>query len=143
MRRLLPVLLGALVACSDGVPTTPVRFHVGARTVTIHAEVADDEAERQRGLMGRRSLPGDRGMLFVWPEEAVRSFYMYRTLIPLEIVGILDGAVTGVYQMVPCPDADPARCPTTTVGRVDAALEVTPGTAAREGIVRGTRVSIG
>lgn len=56
---------------------------------TIHQikiEIADDDYKRETGLMYRESLGGDQGMLFVFPDEAERGFYMKNTHIPLDIV---------------------------------------------------------
>lgn len=52
----------------------------------IEVEIADDDYERETGLMYRRELGADQGMLFVFPDEAERSFYMKNTYIPLDII---------------------------------------------------------
>ena len=72
----------------------------GADTVT--AEVADTEDARQQGLMYREQLAEGEGMLFVWTDEAIRSFWMKDTLIPLD-VAFLDRAFTviNISQMDP------------------------------------------
>jgi len=65
-------------------------------------EIADDEAERSKGLMFRESLPENEGMLFVY--EAARSlgFWMRNTLIPLDIAYIDDqGRIIDIQQMEP------------------------------------------
>jgi len=49
-------------------------------------EVADDTSEQEIGLMNRTSLAEDSGMLFVFPDSAVRHFWMKNTLIPLDIL---------------------------------------------------------
>jgi uncharacterized membrane protein (UPF0127 family) len=54
----------------------------------VSAEVADTPQERALGLMGRVSLAPDTGMLFIYPDEAVRSFWMKNTPIPLSIAYI-------------------------------------------------------
>lgn len=51
-------------------------------------EIADDEYERQTGLMYRRSMTDKQGMLFIFPLEDYRSFYMKNTYIPLDIIYI-------------------------------------------------------
>ena len=53
--------------------------------VTIVAEVADEPHERQKGLMHRKELQTNHGMLFVYTEMKHRSFWMKNTLIPLSI----------------------------------------------------------
>ncbi len=62
---------------------------------TVRAEVARTSSERSRGLMYRESLPEDGGMLFVYDDEAPRSFWMENTLVPLDIA-FLDSSLTVV-----------------------------------------------
>lgn len=52
----------------------------------IAAEIADNPDEWEKGLMFKESLPPDSGMLFVFPDEALRSFWMKNTLIPLDMI---------------------------------------------------------
>src|SRR3989344_7880186 len=49
-------------------------------------EIADENAERMKGLMNRTSMDADRGMLFIWEEEEIYSFWMKDTLIPLDMI---------------------------------------------------------
>jgi uncharacterized membrane protein (UPF0127 family) len=51
-------------------------------------EIADDDAERQRGMMHREPLADDRGMLFQFPDVAERGFWMHNTPNPLDIIYI-------------------------------------------------------
>ena len=52
----------------------------------VDIEIADTEYERQTGLMYRKAMEEDQGMLFIYPNEAPRSFYMKNTYIPLDII---------------------------------------------------------
>ncbi len=54
----------------------------------IDIEIADNEYQIQTGLMYRKSMQDDQGMLFIFPEEATRSFYMKNTEFPLDIIFI-------------------------------------------------------
>lgn len=56
--------------------------------VNLDIEVADEEGERMRGLMDRLNLPDNAGMLFVFDEDAPRSFWMKNTFISLDIIFI-------------------------------------------------------
>jgi len=56
------------------------------RNKEIFVEIADTEKEVKRGLMGRKDLPEDHGMLFIFPIEAQYSFWMKDTLIPLDLI---------------------------------------------------------
>lgn len=53
---------------------------------TVDIEIADNEYERSTGLMYRESMEEHQGMLFIYPDEAPRSFYMKNTYIPLDII---------------------------------------------------------
>lgn len=69
---------------------------------TIEAEVARTAEERARGLMYRDELPEDTGMLFVFEDAAIRSFWMQNTYIPLDIA-YLDPSfrILSIHQMEP------------------------------------------
>lgn len=54
----------------------------------IDIEIADNEYERQTGLMYRTSMEQNQGMLFIFEDEQPRSFYMKNTSIPLDILFI-------------------------------------------------------
>jgi uncharacterized membrane protein (UPF0127 family) len=114
MRRSFAIVLLAvsLLACGGQEPASGpdhvVRFPGSATTLAV--SVADDDAERARGLMGVETLPADQGMAFVWDGPTETTFWMKDTLIPLSIafVGADDRIVT-IAEMTPCR-ADP--CPT-------------------------------
>lgn len=53
---------------------------------TIDLEIADTEYERQLGLMKRKSMEENQGMLFIFPDETMRSFWMLNTFIPLDMI---------------------------------------------------------
>ncbi|MGJ8549815.1 DUF192 domain-containing protein [Winogradskyella wichelsiae] len=55
---------------------------------TIDIEIADDEYTTQTGLMYRNQLKVNHGMLFIFPDTQMRSFYMKNTKIPLDIIYI-------------------------------------------------------
>jgi uncharacterized protein len=84
-------------------PTSTVTFAGGAE---LAVAVADDDAERRRGLMGVEQLPADEGMAFVFDEPVSGTFWMKNTLIPLSIAFVgEDGNVVGVLDMEPCATA--------------------------------------
>jgi uncharacterized protein len=56
--------------------------------VKIDIEIADDDAKRERGLMYRRQMEVAHGMLFIFPEEDLLSFWMKNTYLPLDILYI-------------------------------------------------------
>ncbi len=92
---------GAAPAADPTVRT--VRITVAGHPVTV--EVADDEEERQRGLMFRDSLPDSHGMLFVYEDQKLLSFWMRNTRIPLDVAFIdRSGRIVDIQQMEPMTD---------------------------------------
>ncbi|WP_311952122.1 DUF192 domain-containing protein [Halomonas garicola] len=130
-------------------PSAPDRhtavIHTAGGPQRLEVEIVDTPAQRARGLMGRRELGEEHGMLFVYgqTQPGSRGFWMYRTLIPLDIAFIDgDGRIVSLQTMPPCESADAARCPAYTPGSAyQAALEVNAGYFASRGIVEGDCVS--
>ena len=96
--RGVALVAGIFIACASlaaqtvAQPKLPVmELRVGGKQ--IHAEIADDEAEREVGLMFRKSLAGEEGMLFVMPQTGPVAFWMKNTSLPLTIA-YLDTAGT-------------------------------------------------
>ncbi|MGH3058284.1 MAG: DUF192 domain-containing protein, partial [Gaiellaceae bacterium] len=80
-----------------------------AGEVEVAVEVADDDEERQVGLMNRESLPADAGMIFLFEEDASGGFWMKDTLIPLSIAfADAGGTIVRILDMEPC-EADPCQ----------------------------------
>lgn len=70
-------------------------------------EIADDDEERRLGLSGREKLDDGRGMLFVYEESGVKSFWMKDMLIPIDIIWInSEGEVVHIEEGV-SPDTYP------------------------------------
>lgn len=107
----LPVVSCTEATNSVGVsPITAVTLHGDAGPVRVSVEEADTPDEREHGLMDRRSLGVDEGMVFVFDGATDGSFWMKDTLIPLSIAfWNEDGRIVGIRDMDPCT-ADP--CPT-------------------------------
>jgi uncharacterized membrane protein (UPF0127 family) len=112
-----------------------VRPGTGAVLLMVDAELAITRETRTRGLMERPSLPADQGMLFLFEVTQPLSFWMFNTLIPLDIIfADAERRITSIYGSVP-PCRPPLRCPLyTSHGPAQFVLEVNAGTAARVGI---------
>ena len=68
----------------------------------ITAEVASTDAERSRGLMHRRMLPENRGMLFVFAEPALHAMWMVNTYVPLSVAFLdANGVIINIEDMAP------------------------------------------
>ena len=71
---------------AKGAPLEPLTVTTSTGEHRFMVEIADDDAERQRGLMEREPLADDRGMLFEFPDVAERGFWMRNTPSPLDII---------------------------------------------------------
>src|SRR5437868_8281698 len=146
-------LAGALIACSPQAPAAPqvnngVQVDNGAQTglqqvpLTIHSttgdhrftvEVAATPGQQETGLMFRRSLAGDRGMIFPYDPPQDVAFWMQHTLIPLDIIFIRsDGTIVRIthakaLDLTPLPSGEP----------IAAVLEIRGGRAAELGVKEG------
>jgi len=107
-------------------------------TVSVSVEIANNTATRMKGLMGRKSLGAEEGMLFVFDRPGKHSFWMMNTTIPLDAIFIAEnGSVVDIIAMQPC-GWNVTNCPT-YAPKTEAkyVLEVNPGFAARNRIVVG------
>jgi uncharacterized protein len=112
-----------------------IRTDKGLRTFTV--EVADSPIRQEYGLMCRKVLAPDRGMLFLFSSQQPRYFWMRNTLIPLDIIYIAaDGKVVSITRNArplddtPLPSAGPAKF----------VLELAGGRAAQIGLLPGDQV---
>ena len=110
-----------------------------ALTIAGHkltAEVAATNPERMQGLMHRRMMPENRGMVFVFTEDAHHAMWMENTYIPLSVAFIDgNGVIANIEDMKPhTRDAHPAVKP------VRYALEMNLGWFAKRGIKPGTKI---
>jgi uncharacterized membrane protein (UPF0127 family) len=71
---------------AEGRPLEPLTIITASGEHRFMVEIADDDAERERGLMERPPLADDRGMLFQFPDVAERGFWMRNTPSPLDII---------------------------------------------------------
>jgi len=105
---------------------------------TVLAEVAATPAERSEGLMYRDELAEDAGMLFVFQQPAIQSFWMANTYIPLDIAYIdASYRITDILQMEPL---DTGSYPSTKPALF--ALEVIKGWFEEKGIAAGAQADI-
>ena len=110
---------------------------------TIQADVVDTPLDRERGLMFRRKLARDYGMLFVFPAQRSMTFWMKNTLVPLDMVFLdRDKKITTVFERVKestekTPDSDVARAG----GIALYVLELPAGAAKRHKLAQGQTLS--
>jgi uncharacterized membrane protein (UPF0127 family) len=118
-------------------PLEPLQVKTMKGVQAFTVEVARTERQREYGLMCRRALAPDRGMLFVFDRPTPQMFWMRNTLIPLDIVYIgADGRVVSISRNVQPLDESgaPSGAPAQFV------LEIAAGRAAQIGLLPGDRV---
>ena len=101
------------------------------------AEVADDEAEKETGMMFRKSMADGEAMLFVLGRPQHASFWMRNTILPLSVAYLnAAGTILEIYDLKP-------RDETPVSSKFDSivyAIEVPQGWFLKNGILPGTRV---
>jgi uncharacterized membrane protein (UPF0127 family) len=109
----------------------------GGQKQSFRVEVARNDADRAQGLMFRRSMPADQGMLFDFGRVEPISMWMQNTYLPLDMLFIRpDGTIARIAA-----NTEPLSTRTIPSGEpVLAVLELNAGTAARLGIKPGDRV---
>ena len=122
-------------ARSAGLEALQIVTATGAHDFQV--EIARDDASRARGLMDRRFMPADHGMLFEFDREAPQTFWMKDTYIPLDMIFISRaGIVTNIVA-----DAEPLSERTIPSGPpCMAVLELNGGVAAKIGLKVGDKV---
>jgi hypothetical protein len=134
MKRLLLIC----TLCLSGL-TAQAAMPQAELTINKHrltAEVAHTDADRMQGLMHRRMLPENRGMLFVFPNVAYHGMWMMNTYIPLSVAFIDEaGVIVNIEDMQPhTRDSRTAKNP------VRYALEMNLGWFRRRGIGPGAKI---
>jgi uncharacterized membrane protein (UPF0127 family) len=133
MRSVLLLMLAAAPALAQELPT--VQLSAGMHL--IRAEVAADFATRARGLMHRKSLAQNAGMVFRFDQPGVHCMWMKNTYIPLS-VAFLDekGTIVNIADMQ--PHSEQSHC---SARPALYALEMTRGWFAERGIKAGSRLA--
>ncbi|MEQ1849159.1 MAG: DUF192 domain-containing protein [Candidatus Peribacteraceae bacterium] len=141
MKHVLIAALFATIlsACGPTEEITITSFD-GSESVQVTVELAVTPEEQKRGLMARTNLDEDAGMVFIFEQEKILSFWMKNTLIPLQII-FFDGqgAFVSVADMVPC---ETEECPLSKSASIAKyALEVNPGFRELHGITPGWKLT--
>lgn len=121
------------------VPSASISFLDAKEAPTLTVEVMSTDAHRTRGLMFRRELAEEKGMLFVFPDVDVRTFWMRNTCLPLDMLFVTDdGFIAGIVENVPTMN-DAGRTVSCPVRYV---LEVNAGFARRHGVKPGQKLRL-
>ena len=134
MRIIRIVLIFVLLLCGSCMAGGP---YVELKGERFSVELAQTQEKQALGLMFRDSLPDDHGMLFIFPREARRSFWMKNCRIPLDIF-YFDGNLALVSVSESTPPCRTQRCPSyPSEGPARYVLELNAGKAAQLGIKTG------
>lgn len=129
------LLISLVISCLSARAQMPeITLTISGQKLT--AEVAASNPERQQGLMHRRMMPENRGMLFVFAEEAQHAMWMKNTYIPLSVAFVdSKGIITNIEDMKPhTEDSHPAT------RAVRYALEMNQGWFTKRGIKAGAKI---
>ncbi len=132
-KRLILILLLLLVSCQH---QSSVTLH----EKKIFVETANTDEQRSVGLMYRTNLDPNKGMLFVYPNEDTRGFWMKNTLIPLDMIFI-----NSHFKIIDIHSAEPCKnecIPYGSAGKAQYVLEVNKNYAQQNNIHQGDTVEI-
>ena len=130
----LSALIGSSPAQAE--PLQPLEFVTASGPHEFRVELADTPSERAKGLMYRRSMPQNQGMLFDFHDEVPVMMWMKNTYIPLDMVFVSrDGFVTRI-----APNAVPMSEDTISGGMAYAVIELNSGVAEKIGLKPGDLV---
>jgi len=124
--------LSAAPACADALQSLTIHTSTGDHVFSV--EIAATPPTREVGLMNRRFMPMDRGMLFEFEREEPVAFWMKNTYIPLDMIFIArSGKVTRIAERAEplsetvIPSGGPAAAVLELNGGVAAAIGIRPG----------------
>jgi uncharacterized membrane protein (UPF0127 family) len=103
-------LLASLLFIAGSALAEMPRTELTAGFHRIDAEVAANQSDRSQGLMHRRSLGANQGMIFVFPVTATHCFWMKNTPLPLAIAFLDEkGVIVDIDEMA--PETETSHCP--------------------------------
>lgn len=100
MKKIIIVIILLVIVLSCKGEGRTVRLQISDKIIDV--EISDTEQSRAMGLMHRKSLKENSGMLFIFKDEQRLSFWMKNTIIPLSIAYISrSGEIKEIHQMYP------------------------------------------
>jgi uncharacterized membrane protein (UPF0127 family) len=132
----LALILG-LAAKAASLPVATISVDTPKGPAAFKVEMANDAAAQEKGLMFRKAMAANAGMLFDFHNTVMTTFWMKNTILPLDIIFIRsDGTISSIagnavpYSEAPIPSSEPVR----------AVLEINAGRAKALGIEPGDKV---
>ncbi len=126
-----------------GAQNLPIAAQIVVKKKTINLEVANSSQEQAIGLMFRRSMPSDRGMVFNFSKPQPAQFWMKNTLIPLDMLFLNKGIIKNIQiDVPPCKDEPcPSYGPKPDV-LIDQVIELNAGRAVTLGLKVGDKLVV-
>lgn len=136
----LCLIVGCKIPVSE-LPTLTVNFVAedGKKSLPFDVEVAATEPSRRKGLMYRKLMEEHHGMLFLFPQERLNSFWMKNTILELDMLFVSkDWRVVGILDHVPPQNEAPRKVdePSQYV------IELVAGATEKFGIKKGMKVVV-
>lgn len=133
------ILVMTLLVCAACMAEGP---YVELKGERFTVEVAESQEKQALGLMFRESMPEDHGMIFLFPAEGMRSFWMKNTKIPLDIF-YFDEDLKLVSVSENTPPCRTSRCPGyPSLGPAKYVLELNAGKAEELGVQPGDELKL-
>lgn len=130
------IIFGSLLVVSGVISARDDRQKLIAPKGAIAIEIAHTESERATGLMNRREMDKDSGMLFIFDSGNAKCFWMKDTFIPLDMVWLDDSKKVVFVHSSAEPNSETPICPDVTATYV---LEVNAGRAEELGLSIGAQ----
>ena len=135
--RLLTAFIFLTFLSSSASAEIPPTIHLKVSGHALFAEVAYKKESRIRGLMYRKSMGENSGMLFVFPEASIHSMWMINTYIPLSIAFLdEDGIILNIIDMSPH-----TRTKNSAASKAKYALEMNLGWFSSRNIKAGKKIT--
>jgi len=130
-------VMAVFAACAQEQPKVAITGQDGRDLIVVNVEVAATNAKRELGLMYRRHLDEQAGMIFLFKQPQHLTFWMKNTLIPLDMIfADPDGRIVGIVE-----NAAPLSESIDAVdGDSQYVLEVNGGFCKRHGVIAGDRL---
>jgi uncharacterized protein len=126
-----------------GAQILPIAAQIVVKKKTINLEVASTVQEQAIGLMFRRSMPSDRGMVFNFSRPQPAQFWMKNTFIPLDMLFLNKGVIKNIQiDVLPCQDEPcPSYGPKPDV-LIDQVIELNAGRVTTLGLKVGDKLVV-
>ena len=132
VKRFLNLFL--ILIFSQSAVALEVYFKSASKSLDV--EVANSDAKRRQGLMHRKDLAKDHGMLFLWPQSNTKCMWMKNTPLPLNVAYLSnEGVIQEIYNMIPFSEDSVCSTNSTRI-----ALEVNAGWFKENGIAVGDKL---